>query len=153
MAKWAIVFGLALCGLGIAGWMGGTATPASDGGNGAAVENSTTTAATSAEAKKGSSVTALIPAFFGVPLLLCGLMGLQENWRKHAMHLAAGVALLGFLGAGGRLASKAGAWMSGDPSVNSRAMWFIVAMTVICLVYVGLSVKSFVDARKARAMA
>lgn len=69
------------------------------------------------------------------------------------MHLAAAVGLLGFLGAGGRLASKAGAWLSGDPAVNSRAMWFIVAMTIVCLVYVVLSVKSFVDARKARARA
>jgi hypothetical protein len=104
-------------------------------------------------AKKGSSITALIPAFFGVPLLLAGLIGLNEAYRKHAMHFAALVGLLGCLGAGGRLASKANAWISGDPSVNSRAMWFIVAMTVVCLVYVVLSIKSFVDARKARALA
>ncbi len=168
MAKWAIIFGLALCGLGVAGWMGGSPTPAgadnaADAANNTAAPaantpaNSTpantTPAAGSSEEKKSGSVTALIPAFVGLPLLLCGLVGLQENLRKHAMHLAAGVALLGFLGAGGRLASKAGAWISGDPSVNSRAMWFIVAMTVICFVYVVLSVKSFVDARKARAMA
>ncbi len=37
------------------------------------------------------SVTALIPAFFGLPILLCGLLALKESLRMHAMH---GVALL-----------------------------------------------------------
>ncbi len=32
-----------------------------------------------------TSVTALIPAFFGLPLLALGWLALKENVRKHAM--------------------------------------------------------------------
>ena len=34
-----------------------------------------------------ASVTALIPAFFGLPLLLLGLVALKERMRKNAMHM------------------------------------------------------------------
>ena len=34
------------------------------------------------------SLTALIPAFAGAPILLAGLVALQEPLRKHAMHIA-----------------------------------------------------------------
>jgi hypothetical protein len=44
------------------------------------------------------SWTALIPAFFGLPLVILGVLALQEGWRKHAMHAAVVVGLIGFLG-------------------------------------------------------
>ena len=42
------------------------------------------------------SMTALIPAFWGVPIMLCAFASLlTRSIRKHAMHLVAILALLG----------------------------------------------------------
>ena len=49
------------------------------------------------------SVTALIPAFAGLPILLLGVAALKESIRKHAMHGVSLLALLGFLLPVGRL--------------------------------------------------
>ena len=46
-----------------------------------------------------SSSTALIPAIFGVLLLVLGFLARSEAARKHAMHAAATVALVGCGGA------------------------------------------------------
>ena len=46
-----------------------------------------------------SSVTALIPALFGLLLLVLGFLARSESDRKHAMHVAATVGLVGFAGA------------------------------------------------------
>ena len=40
------------------------------------------------------SITAMIPAFFGVPILLLGFVATKAALRKHAMH---GAVLLGFV--------------------------------------------------------
>ena len=39
------------------------------------------------------SITALIPAFFGVVVLVIGLLGLSEKRRKAAMHIASALGL------------------------------------------------------------
>ena len=44
------------------------------------------------------SLTALIPAAFGLVIALSGLLARDARKRKHAMHAAVVVALLGFLG-------------------------------------------------------
>src|ERR1044071_3531739 len=45
------------------------------------------------------SVTALIPAFVGVPLVLCGVVAARgEQARMHAIHAGLVLALLGALG-------------------------------------------------------
>ncbi|TVP68289.1 MAG: hypothetical protein EA340_08910, partial [Nitriliruptor sp.] len=44
------------------------------------------------------SVTALLPAILGLPLLGLGLWGGQESRRRTAIHIALVLALLGFLG-------------------------------------------------------
>ena len=49
------------------------------------------------------SWTALIPAFAGVPIALCGLIALNPAHRKHAMHVAVIFGLLGFIAPLGRL--------------------------------------------------
>ena len=46
-----------------------------------------------------SSLTALIPALFGLLLLVLGFLARSESMRKHAMHAAAAVALVGCVGA------------------------------------------------------
>jgi len=89
-----------------------------------------------------ASVTALIPAFFGMVLLALGLISnTKESLRKHLMHVAIVVALLGFLATAGRLV-MAGNFTT-SPAVLSQA-----AMAVICLVFVILAVRSFTAARK-----
>ena len=49
------------------------------------------------------SITALIPAFFGIPMLILGWLGLNEKYLKHTMHGAAVLMLLGFFGTIGGL--------------------------------------------------
>ena len=93
--------------------------------------------------------TALIPAVVGIILLLLGLVARsKENLRKHLMHAAVIVALIGFLGAifapGIRNAVTTG-------HVGDYTSFLAqIAMALLCLVFVILCVKSFIDARKAR---
>ena len=54
-----------------------------------------------------ASLTAFIPAVFGLVIAILGLTAnVKESLRKHLMHAAVVVALLGFLIPAGRLASK-----------------------------------------------
>jgi hypothetical protein len=91
------------------------------------------------------SWTALIPAAFGLLLLIFGYLAKsKENLRMHLMHAAVLVALAGFVIPAYRILSKLG-------SINfSLAFFTQAAMALICLVFVVLSVKSFIDARRSR---
>ena len=91
-----------------------------------------------------SSPTALIPVIFGLLLLALGLLARSEPMRKHAMHAAATVALLG---CGGALFSlmRTPAGPRSPMAVSSQA-----AMVILTAVFVGLCVKSFIDVRGAR---
>ena len=89
------------------------------------------------------SKTALIPAAVGAVLLLLGILArLREGLRKHLMHAAVLVALLGFLASAGRLIAKAG------ELTYSAAVVSQVSMALVCLLFVILAVKSFMDARR-----
>lgn len=91
-----------------------------------------------------ASVTALIPAAFGTVLLVLGAFSrVREDLRKHLMHLAAGLALVGFLLTAGRLLSKF------SELTLSAAVISQVAMALVCLVFVILAVRSFIAARTA----
>lgn len=94
------------------------------------------------------SVTALIPAFFGVPLEILGWLALAESRRKHAMHGAVMVALIGFLGSAPGLL-KVGTLFNGEAE-RPMAVGLQSAMAVLLAVYIGLCVRSFIAARKAR---
>lgn len=89
------------------------------------------------------SVTALIPAFFGIPFFILGIIGQKENLRKHAMHAAAALALIGFLGTMQGLFR----FLSAE---RTEAVTVQAIMAVLCLVFVILAVKSFIDARRAQ---
>jgi len=89
--------------------------------------------------------TAFIPAAFGAALTLLGVFAtLKEPLRKHLMHAAVLIGLLGFILSAGRLASQI------NKLQISLAVFSLTAMALICLVFVILSVKSFIDARKNR---
>lgn len=89
------------------------------------------------------SATALIPAFFGLPILLLGCLALKDSLRMHAMHGAAALALLGLIAPIVRIAS-AGLKLS-------AAGGALVLMIALCGALLALTVKSFVDARLRRA--
>jgi hypothetical protein len=93
-----------------------------------------------------ASLTALIPAMIGAILLVLALVARSEEARKHAMHAAVAVALLSALGTLPRLLPALRAGEFQRPAVIAQA-----AMVLVLLIYVLLGVKSFIDARKARA--
>lgn len=94
-----------------------------------------------------ASMTALIPAIFGLIIAVLGFFALtKENLRKHIMHFSMLVGLLGFLIPAIRLALK------GSSLVLNAALIFQLLMALICLAFVVLGVKSFIDARRSRAV-
>ena len=97
---------------------------------------------------ESKSPTAFIPAIFGVLLAIFGFVGKNPNLRKHAMHGAAAVALLGVLGGLGRGIMK----LAQAGTVN-LAIGSMLLMGVICLVFLIMCIRSFIAARRARTAA
>lgn len=90
-----------------------------------------------------ASVTALIPAFFGLVIAVLGAFAKSnESMRKHLMHGALLVALIGFIVPAYRLLSM-GSALSLSPAVVSQA-----AMALLCLIFLVLGIQSFVNARR-----
>ena len=94
-----------------------------------------------------SSWTALIPAFVGIPLFLLGLFARIEKARKHLMHAAVLLALLGFLGSTPGLFSLP-ALLSGAELARPAAVAVQSVMAVLCLLFVVFAVRSFIQARR-----
>lgn len=89
-----------------------------------------------------ASLTALIPAAFGTAMAACGLFARSsEGMRKHMMHLAIVIALLGFILTAGRLLMKVTELVI-SPAVVSQA-----SMAIICLIFIVLAIRSFAAAR------
>ena len=94
------------------------------------------------------SVTALIPAAFGLVLAVCGAIARDPGKRRHAMHAAVVVALLGFLGSARGL-MQIGALLNGT-AARPAAVISQTIMAVLTLVYIVMAVRSFVQARANR---
>ena len=122
MAKITIGFGLVLIALGLGGYFG----------------------------TDRESVTALIPAFFGVPLLLLGLVAPIERIRKPAMHMAVVLGLVGFAGTVSGL-MKLPVLLTGGELERPAAVAVQAAMAIVCFVFVLLSIWSVIKARRALA--
>lgn len=97
----------------------------------------------------GASFTALIPAFFGIPLAILGLLGRNETRLKMTMHLAAVVALLGLLGSL-RGVPDLVALLAGNEVARPAAAVVQSLMAAACLAFLVLAIRSFVAARRAR---
>jgi phosphoglycerol transferase MdoB-like AlkP superfamily enzyme len=95
------------------------------------------------------SITALIPTFFGIPMLIFGWLGLNEKYLKHAMHGAAVLTLLGFSGTVSGLI-KFFKMLGGAETARSAAVTAQAIMAILCLVFLVFAVKSFIDVRKNR---
>jgi len=94
------------------------------------------------------SKTALIPAYFGLALIVLGVLSTIDGLRKHVMHLAAIAGLFGAIGGlypiFKQATSEAGIDIK-SPSVISSA-----SMVGLCVLFVFLCVRSFINVRKAR---
>jgi peptidoglycan/LPS O-acetylase OafA/YrhL len=99
-----------------------------------------------------TSVTALIPTLIGILLLGCGLVAARRpNARRHAMHAALLVALLGALGSLTQVA-KLGQLLAGTAE-RPTAIVVSTIMFVLLAVLLVAGVRSFVAARRARSQA
>lgn len=97
------------------------------------------------------SKTALIPAGVGAVFLLCvGAIIWNNSLRKHVMHFAAVVGVVGFLG-GFMPVMRMLQKEKEQQNWSATGIRVGLLMALICAVFVGLCVKSFIDARKARA--
>ena len=92
-----------------------------------------------------ASITAFIPAIVGILLAILGFAARsKENLRKHLMHAAVLIGLIGFLLPAGRLLSKI------SELTFSAAVVSQVLMALVCLLFVVLAVRSFIEARRSR---
>ena len=121
MAKTCIALGILLCLLGLGGYL-----------------------ATGRE-----SVTALIPAFFGLPLAVLGAVALNERRRKHTMHAAVVIAVVGLAGSASGVPGFLD-YVQGGEVERPAAVIAQTAMALLCAVFVILAVKSVLDARRAQ---
>ena len=89
-------------------------------------------------------ITAASPAFVGIPIILTGLAVLMNPaLRKHAMHCAA---ILGLLGTIGGLVPV----ILRKFDTTQTAVLVGLGMSVLSAAFLALCIKSFIDARKAR---
>ena len=124
MPKITIVFGLLLCGLSAAVML------------------------LKQEFKLG---TWLIPSGVGLPLIILGtIAAINAASKKHVMHTAVTLALLGGLVALVQGVSQIVRFFVQGKEILPLAAGMIWAMTILCFVFVGLCVQSFIAARKAR---
>lgn len=96
------------------------------------------------------SPTKYIPAVFGVLLGACGAVASKPSARKHAMHLAAMVGMIGAVAGGGRAAMGIAKWARGEAIENQLAFTMVCLMAILCAAFVGLCIRSFIQARRSR---
>jgi hypothetical protein len=80
-------------------------------------------------------------------MVILGLCAFKESLLKHTMHAAAMLGLLGLLAGVGRVVQKLamdGSLPSGSPGIS------ISLLILLCGVFVGLCVNSFLAARRRR---
>jgi len=95
------------------------------------------------------SMTAMIPAFFGVPILLLGVLAAKvEKARMHAMHGAVLIAFLGFLGGSMMVVRSLPAIFGEAELERPLAAGVSFLMAVVTLLFIVLSIRSFIDARR-----
>lgn len=98
-----------------------------------------------------SHPTALIPAAFGFVLFVCGLLANTEDAGRRMlwMHIAVTVGLLGFVfpAIRGGMALARSQYLTPVQRVAAQEE---IVMAVICAVFTGLCVRSFIVARVGR---
>ncbi len=98
-------------------------------------------------------MTALIPVGFGLVLMVLGLVARKgDSYRRHAMHGAAMVGLLGFLGTARGLYAAL-LWMMGTVPERGAAVVSQALMAVLSILWLALCIRSFRQARLKQAAA
>jgi hypothetical protein len=88
--------------------------------------------------------TSLIPAAVGLLLEMCGAVSLSKpGLRKHLMHVAALIALIGFIGGFMPIGRAGFDWGKASVVVG-------LIMSALCLVFLLICIRSFIAARRAR---
>lgn len=87
------------------------------------------------------SVTALIPAFFGILIVLAAITARVEGRRRMAMHVAMGVALVGILGSIDGLVQVLSGARGAAPT--SKAI-----MASLFIIFLAVGTRSFLAARR-----
>lgn len=91
---------------------------------------------------ESGSLTALIPAAFGVGLLAMGVWALaKENMRMHAMHIAVLIGAIGLVVPGVRIIMV---------NWGDFAMRMQLLMAIACGLYLAACIRSFMAARRAK---
>lgn len=96
-----------------------------------------------------SSVTALIPAFVGIAIGVCGVLAMREKLRRHSIHLALVFALIGALGSLMNVV-KIGQLFAGTAERPGAIIESLI-LFVVTVVYLIFGIRSFIAARRARA--
>jgi len=99
--------------------------------------------------------TALIPSFIGTLLLVLGLLAFNPKLRKHVMHAAAMVAILGFLGTISGGLNDLPKFLAGNMDALPKPAASISKLITNLLMvhFVVICVISFIEARMARTKA
>lgn len=121
MARVAIVFGLLLCGLTFAALVG----------------------------TMEKSPSLFFPMILGIPILFCGVVGLNPHRRRHALYVACSIATLGALAGLGRLGVLMSR-LSRQQDVNGYTSNLMLVMTAVCLVYALVCISSLILMRRRR---
>jgi hypothetical protein len=95
------------------------------------------------------SPTALIPSVVGLVLAALGFVGQREDRQAMAIHIAVVVALVGFLGSAMGLADLPDL-LAGEDLERPWAVAVQSIMAVVLFIYLVVSIRSFIAARKAR---
>ncbi len=141
MTNQTLICGLALIVIGAFGYLNGKDGAEKD----YAVQVEAQKSDATIEPKMKDVKTALIPAVFGGLLILCAVgVILKPDLRKHIMHLAAVIGVLGLVGGFVPLIR------AGDFDVAKPAARNGLLMALICAIFVYFCVQSFIEARKAR---
>ncbi len=95
--------------------------------------------------------TALIPAAFGLILIVCGMAAQTTDPKRRMlfMHIAVTVGLLGFLGTALAIWQQIQLWR-GVSFPFPAAVEEKAAMSVLCLIFTLICVRSFIAARRDR---
>jgi hypothetical protein len=99
-------------------------------------------------ATAAASVTALIPSFVGVLLLICAAVARKPAWHRHGIHAALVVALLGALGTLMNVA-RIGEVFAGTAE-RPAAVIVSTLMFVVLVGYIVMGMRSFIAARRSR---
>jgi hypothetical protein len=96
-----------------------------------------------------TSLTALIPAAFGVVLAILGVLARNPAKRALFMHIAVVVGLLGFLGTAGGIV-KTATLIAGGEVKRPEAAVAQAIMAILMLIFLVLCIRSFIAARRNR---